>query len=89
MANNHISVDQQKRLGNLLRRASDITRESLTVLTQIRDVMDEMNDGIDYTTLEQAFGLQTGKGLLAYNLVNGARAAVQSPATINFINRVG
>lgn len=89
MANNYIAIDTTKRLGNRLRRCVDITREALSLLNEIRDIMDESNDGVDYGTIEAQFGLPTGKGLTAYNLVAGARSAVQAAATVNFVNRLG
>lgn len=89
MADNYISVDTSKRLGNRLRRSVELTREALTLLTEIRDIMDESTDGVVYTTLESIFGLPSGKGGTVHTLVTSVRNAVQSAATINFINRLG
>ncbi len=89
MASNHIPIDTGLRLGQRLRRGVDVTREALTLLTEAKDVMEEMIDGTDYSVVEARYGLPAGKGQTAYNLVVAARTAVQSTATTQLINRLG
>jgi len=89
MASNHIAIDVSKRLGVRLRRGVDQAREALTTLTETKDVMEEMIDMADYSVVEAQYGLPAGKGQSAYNLVVAARAAINSTATAQLINRLG
>lgn len=80
MAANFITVDTTKRLGNQLRRLIDHQREALELMGKIKAVMEAALDTTpnpdDWSLVESQFGLPAGKGETAYNLVTGARTAV-------------
>ena len=54
----------------------------------IKEAMEEMIDGTDYTDLEQKLGLQAGDGELVYNLTAGVVAGLDSSAAQQFIARL-
>ena len=79
MADNYISVDQNRRLGIQLRRLVDLTREVLDLHEKIRSIMENQTDGASYATLEKEFGLPTGKGELTLAVIDksGVRQLVE------------
>lgn len=89
MASNHIPIDTSKRLGIRLRRGIDVTREVLTLLAETKAVMEAQIDGGDYSAVEAQYGLPAGKGQTAYNLVAGARSAIDVSAVRQMIDWLG
>jgi hypothetical protein len=76
-------------LGADLRRAVDLLRDLRDRLERLKNILDTQVDGINYSLVESQFGLQAGDGVLIYNLVAGAFAAVDAAAVQQLINRVG
>ena len=70
-------------LSNLRRLATEID-----ALQRLKESMEEMIDGGDYTVVEQQFGLQTGEGTLLYNLLTGALVDLQGTNVQQLIARV-
>lgn len=89
MAANHITVDQTRRLGNRLRRGVDLAREVLTILSETKAIMEAQIDGTDYSQVELQYGLPAGKGQTAYNLVAGARSAINVSAVNQMLDWLG
>jgi hypothetical protein len=73
MANNYIEVDlsTNERLAYKLREAVDGMEKSINLLSDLKDSMEQMTDGVTFTTIETQFGLATGKGQSVYNLLTG------------------
>lgn len=88
MANNNITLNRSAILAQELVGCVNATRDALTRLNRVRDIMSESTDGVTFGTIEDLFGATAGKGAALQTLVNGARNAVQSQATSDFINRV-
>jgi hypothetical protein len=55
---------------------------------KVNGELNHMVNGSDYTMIESQYGLQPGQGVTLYNLVTGARGAVNVPAVINCIDQV-
>ena len=89
MASNHIPIDTSKRLGVRLRRCVDLTRELLGLLAETKAVMEAQIDGTDYAAVEAQYGLPAGKGQTTYNLVAGARSAVNVSAVNQMTDWLG
>lgn len=89
MASNHIPIDLSKRLGQRLRRCVDAARELLNLLAETKAVMEAQIDGADYAAVEAQFGLPANKGQTAYNLVAGARTAVNVSQVNQMVDWLG
>lgn len=89
MAANHVPIDTGKRLGTRLRRSVDLARELLGLLAEAKAVMEAQIDGSDYAAVEVQYGLPAGKGQTAYNLVAGARSAVDVAAVRQLVDWLG
>ena len=89
MAINHVPIDTAKRLGGRLRRLADLTRDVLNLLTETKAVMEAQVDGADYTAIEAQYGLPSGKGQTTYNLVAGARTAIDVTAVRQLVDWLG
>ncbi len=72
MAVTYIKVDISKRLGADLRQTVVHGAEFDERLNRLKDVMETMIDGTDYSRIETEFGLTAGQGQTVYNLVAGA-----------------
>lgn len=68
--------------------AALVTREALTKLEAHVAKMNEMVDGTNYNVIETYYGVPAGGGEAYRTLVIGARDAVKSLATNQYINRV-
>lgn len=84
MAINNITIDlsTQKRLAYKLREAVDGAEKTINLLTDLKDAMEQMTDGVSYTTIETEFGLPTGKGDEVYNLLVGAVAEINGDTSL-------
>lgn len=82
MANNFIPVDQTQMRGATLVQTTTKLAEALSVLAQIKKVMDQMTDGVTFSQIETSFGLPAGKGQSVYNLVAGTIADSNASANI-------
>ena len=51
-------------------------------LLMLKNAMDQMIDGSDYTLMETAFGIETGKGQTVYNLVAGSVSELASDVSV-------
>lgn len=89
MAVNYIPIDPAKRLGTRLRRLVDLQREALELSAALKAVMETQIDGTDYAAVEAQFGLPAGKGQTAYNLVAGAKSAVDVSAVRQLVDWLG
>jgi hypothetical protein len=69
---NYITVDRSKQQGADLLRVVETLRDNQARLAAIKDLMDNMTDGVTYTNIETQFGVMAGKGDELYNLVAGA-----------------
>lgn len=72
MAVNYITVDRSKQQGAQLLAVVEGFRRLQGEMSQIKDMMDNMTDGITYTNVELQFGIATSKGDEMYNLIAGA-----------------
>jgi hypothetical protein len=89
MAVTYIKVDISKRLGADLRQTIVYGAEFDERLHRLKDVMDTMIDGTDYSRLETEFGVATGKGETVYNLVAGAATDTAGANITQLLNRLG
>ena len=90
MPNNYIDVNTQKRLGSITFGACTGLAESRDRIVQLKNDMDNMVSGTDYTLIETNFGLPTGKGQIFYNLVAGTVAEMAAATNmVNLINWIG
>jgi hypothetical protein len=89
MAVTYIKVDVSKRLGADLRQTIVYGTEFDERLHRLKDVMDTMIDGTDYSRLETEFGVATGKGETVYNLVAGAATDTAGANITQLLNRLG
>lgn len=46
-------------------------RSAYEQAVRVRDVMNHNHDGVDFTQIEELYGLPSGKGQIVFNLVNG------------------
>lgn len=90
MANNYIPVDLNKRLGYEVQKCADLGAQLRHHLEQVQSVIENMHDGVTYSTVEAATGCPAGKGGdLAYLLLN-ARDSLAAAAALNqLINWLG
>ena len=86
MAINFITVDAGRTLGAQLLGCVDALRRNEATLRELKEIMDNMTDGITYTNIETNFGIPVGKGQTMYNLVSGAVSELA--ADVNFTQLV-
>lgn len=72
MAIEYLTVDTSQRLGSELRQAVNYGNAFDTQVARLKEIMETMIDGTDYSAVEANFGLQAGSGETVYNLVTGA-----------------
>jgi hypothetical protein len=89
MAATYIKVDISKRLGADLRQTVVHGAEFDERLHRLKDVMETMIDGSDYSRLEAEFGLAAGKGETVYNLVSGAATDTSGANIHQLLIRLG
>jgi hypothetical protein len=89
MAVTYIKVDLSKRLGADLRQTVVYGEQFDERLHRLKDVMDTMIDGTDYSRLETEFGVPTGQGETVYNLVAGAATDTAGANITQLLNRLG
>lgn len=53
-------------------------RQAYELGVKTKAIMDHMQDGTTWTTLESKFGLTAGTGQTVYNYVNGSTGAMQN-----------
>lgn len=71
MAINYITIDRSKDMGRDLLNIIETLRSVQDRLRQHKELMDNMTDGVTYTTIETQYGIAAGKGDETYNLVAG------------------
>lgn len=96
MAVAYIPTNTSKRLGADLRQAVHALKETRSDFRELKAVMETMIDyalgdeePAKFATLETEFGLATGNGQIAYNLVAGSLVALESSDVNNVIIRLG
>jgi hypothetical protein len=89
MAVQYISIDSTKRLGSELRQAVNYGAAFDQQVVKLKEIMETMIDGTDYSRLETEFGLATGKGETVYNLVTGAATDVSGTNITQLLIRLG
>jgi hypothetical protein len=89
MAVQYISIDSTKRLGSELRQAVNYGTAFDQSLIKLKEIMETMIDGSDYSRLETEFGLAAGKGETVYNLVVGAATDVSGTNITQLLIRLG
>lgn len=90
MANIYVKVNTNLRLGNELQKVGDMLAATQAHLLQIKNVMDNMTDGVDFTVIETNFGIPTGTGNGAYVTIAAAATAMTGSSAIQTtINALG
>ena len=85
MANNFIGIDTTKRLGAVTYNTATQLADARDRLVQLKNDMDNMVDGADYSVIATQFGVANGQTL--YNLVAGAASALTSSSDLtNLLN---
>ena len=96
MPRNYIFVDtgiagakRAQELKDLSRRL----RESYEIAIRLKETMDQMNDGTNFTDIETHFGIPAGTGNTVYtmikNIIDSLEGDVQSNDGKQFTQRVG
>lgn len=84
MAKNFIGLPTgANRLSNSLLGACNTLAMGRDQIRLLKEAMDQMIDGSDYTMLETAFGLSTGNGQTVYNLVAGTLADLNADVSLS------
>lgn len=87
MPNNYIPINQTSQRGSSLFNAVANYYASKASLALILADFQAMTDGVDFTTIESAFGIPTGKGqtinALVTNALSEMNAATNSNALVN------
>jgi len=90
MANIYVKVNTGLRLGNELQKVGDMLCAAQSHIVQVKNTMDNMTNGVDFTTIETNFGIPTGQGQGAYNTIVSAVASMTGSAAIQTtINALG
>jgi hypothetical protein len=89
MAVQYISINSTKRLGSELRQAVNYGTAFDQQVAKLKELMETMIDGTDYSRLETEFGLAAGKGETVYNLVTGAATDVSGTNITQLLIRLG
>jgi hypothetical protein len=80
---NYITLDKGRQMGNDLLQVIDTLRLYQDKLRQHKEMMDNLTDGINYTAIENQYGVPTGKGDEVYNLVAGSVSELSADTNIN------
>lgn len=83
MPNNYIQLTQQTPLSAGLQQSINVFSTLLSRLQQFKLDMDNMTDGVTFSTLEQAYGIPSGKGQTVYNLLAGAVADLNASTSLS------
>ena len=79
--------------GGKLVQLTQQLRLTMDLLDQVKGVMDHMNSGVNFGTIESTFGLPAGQGQTVYDLLNGTSMALHGTAqngnALSLIDRVG
>jgi len=86
MAINFTPVDRTKTLGNELYSLVTAFRTNHSKLKEIKDIMDSMTDGVDFTNIESQFGLRVGDGQANYDLIVGNLAELNGSPNFKRMN---
>lgn len=89
MATTYIATNTSKRLGADLRQFVHAQKEARSDCRELKAVMETMIDNGDYSLLETEFGLETGTGQTAYNLVAGALTDLEAANVNQLVIRLG
>lgn len=96
MAKDFISIDGSAKFGGELKSCINSIQQGLNGLRKLHDVMLHNIDGSDYSWVATQFGLtRTGDAnssvtaQATYNLLAGAKSAIDSQAVNDFIEQVG
>lgn len=96
MPRNYIVIDTTittARRAQELKTFSQRLRETYELGARLRDVMQQMNDGTNFTDIEAHFGLPAGSGQLVFNMVTNTvdslEGDIQSNDGKQFTQRVG
>lgn len=89
MALAQILVNQTKTLGAQMYMLSNNLRDARAKVSDLKLIMDNMTDGVDFTVIEAQFGLVTGKGTLLYTLITTLNTQISGSTALNqFVNEV-
>lgn len=96
MPRNYISIDTgitTARRAQELKTFSQRLREAYELAVRISNVMDQMNDGTNFSDIEAHFGLPAGTGQTVYNMVRNTADSLEGDLQSNdgkqFTQRVG
>lgn len=78
MADNHIEINTNTRLGYEARDVVDTLARTRARLRQLKSTMEQQTDGVSYAQIEARVGIAAGKGDEFYNLVVGALAELDA-----------
>lgn len=87
------TTPQSQFYGSKLVSFTQQLRAAIDLLDQIKGVMDHMNTGVNFATIESTFGIPAGQGQTIYDLLNGTsmalRGTAQNSNALSLIDRVG
>lgn len=86
MARNHIFIDTSVTTATqaqTLKTFSQRLRETYELGLRIRDMMDHMNDGTNFTDIELRYGLAAGQGQTVYNMIKNMVDALEGDIQSN------
>jgi hypothetical protein len=84
MADNYIAITVgSNRVAAKFRNVVDDLERARDQLTNLKQAIDQMTDGSNYTTVENNLGIPTGKGASAYNLITGALSELNADTQLN------
>jgi hypothetical protein len=89
MANNFYVIDRSKRYGQAVDNVAAILAQAVARLQGLKNVADNMTDGITYAVVEAQFGLAPGKGADLVFLLSNALTKLQDPVIGQFIAYLG
>jgi hypothetical protein len=89
MAKSYLPIDTTKRFGAKLQEDAALLGDAVSKIRLMNDLLQNMQDGVDYTLVEQMFGLPAGKGADLVYLVAGAKTALDSPVLQQFTAWLG
>lgn len=86
MAINHTRVDRSKTLGNELYVLVTAFRTNHSKLKELKDIMNSMTDNVDFTKIEEQFGLEIGEGQKTFDLIVGNLAELNAAVDFKKMN---
>ena len=89
MAKDFITVDTTKNMGADLVNAKESLRNVTDRLQWLKDTMDHNVDASDYTDVEALFGIPTGNGQTAYNMLATTVSQLGHADVLALFSRVG